>query len=306
MCTYLWDTTLAHRAIPVTVRSTRGLFSCADQPGPTSVSAHTMRRRILIAASVALGLATSAMSHAQGTNDIEQGRRLFETHCAPCHGPGGEGGKGPTLAQPSLPRASDDDSLRRIIREGIGGTEMPSARLHDDDIRLVAAFVKSLGARPRDAVPGDAARGSILFNNKGGCLQCHTLHGHGGAFGPDLSDVGLRRSPSYLRRALVDPGADVPLSFTAFRWDVSLPQNFLYVRAVTRGGTEVDGVRINEDTFSIQIRDVSGAIHSFYKAELAELHKDFGKSPMPSFASTMTAGQIDDLTAFLSSLRSSK
>src|SRR5690349_10986554 len=65
----------------------------------------------------------------QSPAELDRGRRLFETHCAPCHGPRGEGGKGPTLAQPSLPRASDDASLLRIIRGGIDGTEMPGARL---------------------------------------------------------------------------------------------------------------------------------------------------------------------------------
>src|SRR5438034_1387539 len=79
---------------------------------------------------------------------LDQGRRLFETHCAPCHGPRGEGAKGPTLVQPSLPRASDDASLLRIIRNGIDGTEMPRTRLNGDELPLVAAFVKSLGAMP--------------------------------------------------------------------------------------------------------------------------------------------------------------
>ena len=85
----------------------------------------------------------------ESSTDLEKGRRLFETHCAICHGPRGEGGKGPTLAQPTLPRASDEDSLIRIIWQGIPNTEMPQARLEPPDILLVAKFVKSLGSQSR-------------------------------------------------------------------------------------------------------------------------------------------------------------
>jgi cytochrome c oxidase cbb3-type subunit 3 len=242
----------------------------------------------------------------QNTPALEQGRKLFETHCVLCHGPHGEGGKGPTLAQPILPRASDDASLIRIITDGIGGTEMPGAHLQQDEVKLVAAFVRSLGSLPQEKVPGDPAQGERLFTTKGDCVRCHSFHGHGGAIGPDLADIGRRRSAAYLRRALVDPNADVPQSFSAFRSDVPLPLNFLYVRAVERDGTEIDGVRVNEDTFSIQIRDLTGRVHSFFKADLLELHKDWGKSPMPSYAATMTPDELNDVVAFLVSLRKTK
>jgi putative heme-binding domain-containing protein len=238
--------------------------------------------------------------------DLDQGRHLFEAHCATCHGPNGEGGKGPTLAQPSLPRASDYESLLKIISGGINGTEMPPAHLERKDIELVAKFVKSLNSRPREAVSGNVEHGAQIYAKKGGCAQCHMLDGQGGVFGPDLSDVGLRRSSEYLRRSLVDPSADVPQSYTAWRTDISLPENFLFVRLVTRDGQEISGVRMNEDTFSIQIRQANGAIKSYLKSELAELHKDTGKSPMPSYATALTTNELDDLVAFLASLRHNK
>jgi len=265
-----------------------------------------MWRRIFVVFWGAIVLAMPAGLRAQNAGEPVPGQRLFETHCAACHGPHGEGGKGPTLAQPSLPRAGDDASLRRIIQDGINGTEMPPARLHSNEIAQVAVYVRSLGSLPPDPVSGDAARGEKLFLTKAGCAVCHTIHGHGGAFGPDLSDIGLRRSAPYLRRALADPGAEVPQSYSAFRADVNLPLNFLYVRAVTRDGAEIDGVRVNEDTFSIQIRDASGHVYSFFKAELRELHKEFGKSPMPSYAAALSKDELDDLVAFLVTLRERK
>jgi hypothetical protein len=95
----------------------------------------------------------------------------------------------------------------------------------------------------------------------------------------------------------------VPQSYSPWRSDIALPENFLYVRLVTRDGEDVAGVRVNEDTFSIQIREANGVIRSFFKSELAELHKDFGKSPMPSYATVLTKNEVDDLVAFLASQR---
>jgi putative heme-binding domain-containing protein len=236
-------------------------------------------------------------------SELDRGRQLFEHHCAACHGPHGEGGRGPTLAQPTLPRASDDDSLLRIIRSGISGTEMPAARIARSEIPYVAAYVRFLGRLPREEVPGDAAHGAQLFATKGQCTQCHTLNGHGGAVGPDLSEIGRKRSAAYLRRALLDPGADVPQSYNAFRSDVSLPENYVFVRAVPRQGEPVAGIRVNEDTFSIQVRDVAGRVHSFFKSDLLELKKDWKLSPMPSYAGALSPDELNDVVAFLVSLR---
>jgi putative heme-binding domain-containing protein len=242
----------------------------------------------------------------QAIPELELGHALFTKHCAVCHGPHGEGGRGPTLAQPTLSRAGDDASFYRIISEGIKGTQMPGLHLQGEDAMHVAKYVRYLGTRPPEVIPGNPVRGARIYANKGGCVQCHAIHGEGSGFGPDLSDVGRRRSSEYLRRSLVDPNADVPESYTAWRPDVDLPENFLYVRLVTKGGEELSGVRVNEDTFTIQIRETTGAIHSFFKSELAELHKDFGKSPMPSYADALSYDELNDLVAYLASLRNQK
>lgn len=235
--------------------------------------------------------------------DLAAGAQLFQVHCALCHGAKGEGGKGPTLAVPALPRAADDPALLRLIAQGIGGTEMPASKLGAAEIAQVAAFVRALGRLPVEPVPGDPARGAHLFATKGGCTACHTVAGRGGAFGPDLTRIGQRRSAGYLRRALLEPAADLPQSATPYRSDVSLPENFLFVRAVLRDGRTLAGVRLNEDAFSLQLREASGRIHSLFKADLAALHKDRGFSPMPAYGDLLAPGEIDDVVAFLVSLR---
>jgi len=159
---------------------------------------------------------------------------------------------------------------------------------------------------PPEKVAGDARRGERLYFTKGGCAQCHTINGRGGASGPDLTEIGLRRGAGYLKTSLTAPGADVPKSSSSYRSDVSIPENFLQVRVVTKDGRRITGVRVNEDTFSIQLCDVANRIHSFFKSELAELQKDWGKSPMPSYNEVFSKEELDDVVAYLVSLRGAK
>ncbi|HEU0005681.1 MAG TPA: cytochrome c, partial [Terriglobia bacterium] len=100
-------------------------------------------------------------------NDPAPGERLFQLHCAGCHGPKGEGGKGPSLAVSRLARSPADKELINVITEGIDGTEMPTSRLDKDQIKQVAAFVRQLGVLPREAVPGNVQRGEQLYLSKG-------------------------------------------------------------------------------------------------------------------------------------------
>ena len=251
----------------------------------------------------AIALLLAFICAAQNRPDQHAGERLFLAHCAGCHGPNGDGGKGTNLAQPRLPRAPDDDALARIIIFGIPGTEMPLTRMTAQQLANVIAYVRSLGRVPREPLTGDPRRGSRLYHGKGNCDQCHAIWGRGGTLGPDLTDVGARRSPRYLRESLTDPEAAIPDSFTSYRKVTLIPDNFLQVRVVTAEGRRFSGARVNEDTFSIQIRDAQGRFHSFQKEGLRELHKDWGKSPMPPYRNVFSAPELEDTVAYLASLR---
>jgi len=243
---------------------------------------------------------------AQAEPDLNAGRQLFQTHCTVCHGPQGDGGKGTNLAQPRLPRATDDQALARIITFGIPGTEMPRTRMTQQQLVDVMAYVRSLGAMPAEPLHGSAQRGEQIYRGKGNCAQCHALHGRGGTLGPELTDIGLRRGPRYLRESLTDPEAAIPDSFTSYQKVTLLPDNFLQVRVVTKDGRRYTGARVNEDAFSIQIRNTAGHVDSFFKEELQALHKDWGKSPMPSYREALSSAELEDVVAYLASLRGSR
>jgi cytochrome c oxidase cbb3-type subunit 3 len=227
-------------------------------------------------------------------SDLARGEKLFQVHCARCHGAKGEGSRGPALTRPKLPRAPDDTELLKVIQDGIRGTEMPGAgAMSDREMRQTAAYVRSLGKLPMKPVPGDPARGAEIYRGKGSCSSCHSIDGEGGIVGPDLSTIGTARSASHLREVLADPQA-------------ALPENYLLVSVVPKNGPTVTGLRVNEDSFSIQIRDSSGRSHSFWKSDVASIDKQHGKSPMPSYKGQLSDSEFTDLVAYLASLKERK
>ena len=222
--------------------------------------------------------------------DVAAGGRLYRSHCAECHGLKGEGGRGLDLTLGRFRHGSSDEALLRTIMRGVPGTEMPGIYHQEHQIWQVVSFVRSLSANaePGD-LPGDGGRGGELFSGKGGCAVCHMVNGRGGRHGPDLSDVGGRRSVAHLRRSLAEPSAEVRRTW----WP--------HV-ATTAAGRRISGTRLNEDTFSIQVLDGGGNLHSLLKAELGEI-KVSRESSMPGYGEMLSASELDDLIAYLVSLR---
>ena len=94
--------------------------------------------------------------------------------------------------------------------------------------------------------------------------------------GPDLSDIGARRTADRLLRALVAPDDEV------------LPEN-RFVRVTTKEGTTVTGKLLNQDAFSIQLMNPDQQLKTYLKSAL----RDFAivtKGLMPSYEATLTGG----------------
>jgi putative heme-binding domain-containing protein len=221
---------------------------------------------------------------------------LFEAQCARCHGLKGSGGSGPGLDRARLRRAADDEALVALIKEGIPGTEMPATwQMDDREIRQVAGYVRALGRTPVMTLPGDPVKGKAVYET-GGCSGCHAVGGQGGVLGPDLTGVGARRGPARLRQVLLDPGSSKPLDSSGYL-------AFLPVQVAVSDGRVVRGLRVNEDSFTIQLRDADNRLHSFEKRELAEIKREPEASAMPGYAKLLSDGEIDDLVAYLAGLR---
>ncbi|MGP0075062.1 MAG: c-type cytochrome [Bryobacteraceae bacterium] len=246
-------------------------------------------------------LAASALSlPAQDTASLAKGKQLFSGMCSRCHGLTGGGGEGPNLNRPVLELAPDDKALLTIIRDGIPNSGMPRVRrMTDTELNSLVVYVRSLAQAGAATVAGNPEKGRAVYA-KLGCSSCHTIAGQGGNFGPELTNIAGFRAPDYLRQAVVDPAAALPKGV------MLVPgrgfNEYLPVRVVTRDGKEVSGVRVNEDSFTIQIKDASSQLYSFQKADLQTLDKEIGKSLMPNYSGKASDSELNDLVAYLWSL----
>jgi putative heme-binding domain-containing protein len=160
-------------------------------------------------------------------------------------------------------------------------------------------YIRSLSRNTAVAITGNPEKGKAVYQ-RSGCSACHIINGEGGNLGPELTSIGAHRAPDYLRQAIVDPAATLPRGVMAFPGHGF--NEFLPIRVVTRDGREVRGLRVNEDSFTIQVRDTGNQLHSFRKADLQNLEKEIGQSLMPDYKSKISGSDLDDLVAYLSSL----
>jgi putative heme-binding domain-containing protein len=154
----------------------------------------------------------------------------------------------------------------------------------------IIAYLRNMNAFDAATVKaGDAGRGRAVFEGRGGCLACHRVARSGSRVGPNLTDIGSVRSAGSLQRTLLDPSSQM--------MPINRP-----VRVVTKDGTVINGRRLNEDTYSLQIIDERERLHSLIKAELREF--TIAKtSPMPAYGKTLSPDDIGDLVAYLLSLK---
>jgi len=138
-------------------------------------------------------------------------------------------------------------------------------------------------------VTGNAPAGKSIFEGKGGCGACHSIGDRGASLGPDLGDIGIRRSAKSLRLSLIEPNAEIS------------PQYYTVVIVPKRGET-IQGLALNEDDLSIQIRDIDGSPRSFLKDDLKSTWRE-QRSLMPSYATRLSGAEIDDVVAYLCTLK---
>jgi putative heme-binding domain-containing protein len=224
--------------------------------------------------------------------DIEAGSRLYAAHCVDCHGRNGDLVGTVNLRSGQFRRASTDQELNGIITNGIRDAGMPPHSFTQPELVAVVAYIRNMrDFDGRSVALGDAGRGKVVFEGTGGCTGCHRVNGDGSRVAPDLSDIGSLRAASALERSLVEPTSAM------------LPIN-RQVRLVTKQGQVINGRRLNEDTFTIQILDSQERLLSLEKANLRE-YGILKNSTMPSYKDKLSSAELADLVAFLVSLKGS-
>lgn len=187
------------------MRSSRGVHGSPGRLGPAMLAA-------LVAGLGALAAVAPAWAQTAA-----EGKKLFESVCAPCHTIGGGNLVGPDLEgvtkqrprewlarwieEPDRMLAEGDATARALLAE-FHGVPMPNLGLTSAQVAGILAFLDSGSgvAAPRTAAlpKGDPGLGRALFvgerrfeNGGPPCMGCHSVAGigalGGGALGPDLT-----------------------------------------------------------------------------------------------------------------------
>lgn len=172
---------------------------------------HILDRKLLsgmgVAALMGIGYLTWAGYKSPLTNPITEkdpevsaGLRLYrQLNCSYCHRISGKGGSvGPELDKTAAGETEEWLQKHFLDPQAVTpGSAMPKLNLLDEEIRVLIAYIKSLGAGPY------TKEAPKLFTAH--CAICHKIGGEGAEVGPDLSLIGSARDKFYTKRYIEDP-----------------------------------------------------------------------------------------------------
>jgi len=194
-----------------------------------------------------------------GAPRLNEGRRLLSAMgCVHCHTvihPDGNVLK-PTDDPPPLVHIAEKTSREWIYawiknpQAYAGSATMPNFQLSDQDAADISAFLMAqstpskavknlpLSSAPAKAEPADATNAATLYGSSF-CASCHAVQNAagnlvGGDFGPELTRIGSKANPDWLRRWLKDPGQYEPgTRMSHYRFDdkqINLLSGFLLAK----------------------------------------------------------------------------
>jgi len=88
--------------------------------------------------------------------------------------------------------------------------------------------------RPAAALPGVAARGRVVFQQR--CAGCHVLSGEGRAFGPDLDGVRIQGRERLLG-AILEPGLEINPAFATTVMETRLGEVLAGIQGISTAAT---------------------------------------------------------------------
>jgi len=147
------------------------------------------------------------------------------------------------------------------------------------------ATIENVTALLDQAVP---QRGRSIFfdSDRANCAACHTVRGEGHKFGPDLSDIGLRKKAPYILESIMDPSRIIV-------------EGYQTVSFITERGRASSGVVIEETDDSLKVVQANGKPVVLYRDDLEE-QTTSNKSIMPeNLHELLSKEEIADLVAWL-------
>jgi cytochrome c oxidase subunit 2 len=186
-------------------------------------------------------------------------------------------------------KAGTNDTVSPMPNVTGGGIDLSEA-----EISAVIAYLQDLGgaevtveiptgAAVEDTEQAESAKAKPLDSvdeivASYGCGACHVIAGQAGAVGPDLSTIGASRDSDYLRRAILDPNAEIaegyppglmPTTYGAQFYAQELELLVNYMKASMAGTDEKAkstpdvAAKAGDDGESLMTRHGCGACHKF-------------------------------------------
>ena len=131
---------------------------------------------------------------------------------------------------------------------------------------------------------GNDARGEIVFQNQGACMQCHLISGSGGIQGPDLTTVADRLTTDKLLESLIHPNAVIA-------------EGYGMATATLKNGTALVGRLIKETPDQVTLLAPDGKETQLNRSDIASLTPPI--SAMPPMALNLPLQDLRDLMAYL-------
>ncbi len=177
------------------------------------------------------------------TDTVVEGKRIFEKYnCNDCHTIIGFGGYyAPDLTK--VVQRIGEDGIRFRVKDpakafASSWRKMPNQNVTDAEINNLVAFFTWVGNIDNgDWPPQDSKRrftrgeermiagagvqpGAAVFQTRG-CINCHSLHGKGGVFGPALDTVGRKMNKERIEHYIQDPKSINPRALMPPQKDLS-------------------------------------------------------------------------------------
>lgn len=137
---------------------------------------------------------------------------------------------------------------------------------------------------------GDSTKGEQVFNThlQAQCSRCHRIGAEGSNIGPELTEIGKKRSPKQLLNSIVHPSFEID-------------EKYRTQLVLLESGQVLKGAVQSESEDTIEFADSTGNIQKVNVDEIESI-KQQKVSLMPPMTDILTPNQIRHLVAYLSSL----
>ncbi len=157
-----------------------------------------------------------------------------------------------------------------------------------DELPYDAELVKSLVAESKKQ--GNPGRGAVIYSAPtNACLSCHKIGDHGGAVGPDLSEVGKKQKLAHIVESLFWPQRVVADEYKA-------------IAVLNQDGRVFRGYRVNENDSTLVIRDTATGKSISIQQDDIEAIRPVGSLMPVGLLATMSLQDKHDLISFLADL----